>query len=177
MKCFKTWQIIIVHVWKKRSDKLKGSIQRWVTCNQCGRHLTRELVKLFQRDHKSAKWHSNLSKKLTTSSEGGYCATEICALWFIHFYSVCTITHTPHTSSPACSAVQIKTQRAGVTVGSRGRKRDKRRERDKERRGGRQGGGGGANIKKTPTSVCQRDTPVVYSESPSLPRLTNDSPG
>lgn len=36
--------------------------------------------------------------------------------------------------------------------------------------------GGGANIRKTPASMCQRDTPMVRSESPSLQRLTNDSP-
>lgn len=34
-----------------------------------------------------------------------------------------------------------------------------------------------SKYKKTPASVCQRDTPMVYTESPSLQRLTNDSPG
>lgn len=34
-----------------------------------------------------------------------------------------------------------------------------------------------SKYKKIPAPVCQRDTPMVYSESPSLQRLTNDSPG
>lgn len=34
-----------------------------------------------------------------------------------------------------------------------------------------------SKYKKTPASVCQRDTPMVCTESPSLQRLTNDSPG
>lgn len=34
-----------------------------------------------------------------------------------------------------------------------------------------------SKYKKIPASVCQRDTPMVYSESPSLQRHTNDSPG
>lgn len=57
------------------------------------------------------------------------------------------------------TTIQIKTQATGVTIGER---------EDRP--------GGGANTRK-PELLSPRDTPVVYSESPSLQRLTNDSPG
>lgn len=60
---------------------------------------------------------------------------------------------------------------AGVAVEGRERKRDNQREKERRQTERR------SKYKKTPASVCQRDTPVVCSESPSLRRITNDSPG